>query len=128
MLGCRYNSKNCWLKLGRCPPLRNRTLSRGRCLNQPSPSFRQAPIGCFRLGALSPRSRRFLHYGQRTLSKRLSNCLNQSIMEIPGFKGVILSKMEQLEERVILHVSMPKMNHICPNCKKKTIRVHDYRI
>ena len=50
------------------------------------------------------------------------------IMEIPGFKGVIVEKMEQLEERVTLHVSMPKKEHTCPDCKKKTIRVHDYRI
>ena len=34
------------------------------------------------------------------------------IMDIPGFKGVIPSKMEQLEERVILHVSMPKIERI----------------
>ena len=50
------------------------------------------------------------------------------IMDIPGFKGVIPSKMEQLEERVILHVSLPKKEHTCPNCGEKTERVHDYRI
>ena len=50
------------------------------------------------------------------------------IMDIPGFKDVIIEKMEQLEERVILHVSMPKKEHTCPDCRKKTIRVHDYRI
>ena len=44
-------------------------------------------------------------------------------IDIPGFKGVIPSKMEQLEERVILHVSMPKIEHTCPNCEKKTIRI-----
>ena len=50
------------------------------------------------------------------------------IMDIPGFKGVIIEKMEQLEERVILHVSMPKKEHACPNCGEKTNRVNDYRI
>ena len=50
------------------------------------------------------------------------------IMEIPGFKGVIVEKMDQLEDRVILHVSLPKKEHTCPNCGEKTKRVHDYRI
>ena len=50
------------------------------------------------------------------------------IMEIPGFKGVIVEKMDQLEGRVILHVSLPKKEHTCPNCGEKTKRVHDYRI
>ena len=36
--------------------------------------------------------------------------------------------MEQLEERIILHVSMPKKEHTCPICRKKTIRVHDFQV
>ncbi len=54
--------------------------------------------------------------------------LYESYHEYPGFKGVIIEKMEQLEERVILHVSMPKKEHTCPDCRNKTICVHDYRI
>ena len=49
-------------------------------------------------------------------------------MDIPGLKGVILEKYEQLEERIVLHVSMPKQEHVCPACGLKTMKVHDDRI
>ena len=49
-------------------------------------------------------------------------------MEIPGLKGVMIDKIEQFEERIILHVSMPTQEHICPSCGLKTAKVHDYRI
>jgi len=32
-------------------------------------------------------------------------------MDIPGLKGVIIEKCEQLQERIVLHVSMPKREH-----------------
>ena len=43
--------------------------------------------------------------------EKVDLCYMNRIMDIPGFKGVIPSKMEQLEERVILHVSLPKKVH-----------------
>jgi len=49
-------------------------------------------------------------------------------MDIPGLKGVIIEKCEQLQERIVLHVSMPKREHSCPSCGMKTSKVHDYRI
>lgn len=49
-------------------------------------------------------------------------------MDIPGLKGVILEKYEQLEERIVLPVSMPKQEHVCPACGLKTMKVHDDRI
>ena len=77
----------------------------------------------------STKSSIFIYLSCRETSYRKDDlCYMNRIMDIPGFKGVIPSKMEQLEERVILHVSMPKKEHICPDCNKKTIRVHDYRI
>ena len=49
-------------------------------------------------------------------------------MDIPGLKGVIIENCEQLQERMVLHVSMPKKEHICPACGMKTNKVHDYRM
>ena len=77
----------------------------------------------------STKSSIFIYLNCRETSNRKDDlCYMNRIMEIPGFKGVKSSKMEQLEERVILHVSMLKKEHTCPDCRKKTIRVHDYRI
>ncbi|MER2191524.1 MAG: ISL3 family transposase [Solibacillus sp.] len=49
-------------------------------------------------------------------------------MNIPGLKGVIVHQMEEQEERLVLHVSMPKTLHTCPACGQKTKKVHDYRM
>src|SRR5690606_24526188 len=49
-------------------------------------------------------------------------------MNIPGLKDVIITKMEQVEDRVALHVELEVRPHRCPHCQEKTRRVHDYRI
>lgn len=49
-------------------------------------------------------------------------------MDIPGLKGVIVEKCEQLQERMVLHISLPKKEHICLNFGMETSKVHDYRI
>lgn len=49
-------------------------------------------------------------------------------MTLPGFEEAKISKMEQVEDRMVLHVSMPLREQVCPNCQQKTTRVHDYRI
>lgn len=49
-------------------------------------------------------------------------------MNIPGLKDVIITKMEQVEDRVALHVELEVQLHRCPRCQEKTRRVHDYRI
>jgi len=49
-------------------------------------------------------------------------------LDIPGLKGVLIEKWEQLQERIILHVSMPKREHSCPSCGLKTSKFHDYRL
>lgn len=49
-------------------------------------------------------------------------------MNIPGLKDVIITKMEQVEDRVALHVELEVQLHQCPRCQEKTRRVHDYRI
>ena len=51
-----------------------------------------------------------------------------SNMILPGFEDVIISKMEQVEERIVLHLSMPIHEQECPSCHQKTKLVHDYRL
>ena len=51
-----------------------------------------------------------------------------SNMDFPGLKGVNIDKLEQIEERIVLHVSLPKQVHICPSCGSKTVKIHDYRL
>ena len=49
-------------------------------------------------------------------------------MKFPGLEDVIVTNMEQLEDRVALHVELNVQTHQCPRCQEKTLRVHDYRI
>ena len=37
-------------------------------------------------------------------------------MDIPGFKGVIIEKCEQQQERIALQISMPKRALSCQSC------------
>ena len=49
-------------------------------------------------------------------------------MCIPGFKDVTIEKIEELDQRVIMHVSVPKSVQTCPSCGNQTMKVHDYRL
>lgn len=49
-------------------------------------------------------------------------------MNIPGLKGVVIEKIEEIGERTALHVSLPKQPHTCPSCGQMTTKVHDYRL
>ena len=49
-------------------------------------------------------------------------------MILLGFEEVIISKMEQLEEGIVLYLLLPTREQECPNCHQKTKSVHDYRI
>lgn len=49
-------------------------------------------------------------------------------MNIPGLKDVEITKVEEVGDRIALHVQLPKCTHQCPVCKKETSKVHDYRI
>lgn len=46
----------------------------------------------------------------------------------PGLTDVSVDKVEEMGERVVLHVSLPKRLHRCPQCHQETIKVHDYRM
>lgn len=50
------------------------------------------------------------------------------IMNIPGLKGVVIKKIEEINEVVRIHVEMERKVHHCPKCQSKTKQVHDYRI
>ncbi|BDH60778.1 ISL3 family transposase [Lysinibacillus sp. PLM2] len=49
-------------------------------------------------------------------------------MKIPGFEGVEIHKVENVEDRIALYVMMPRKEHKCPVCGNLTSKVHDYRI
>ncbi|MFC4410315.1 transposase family protein, partial [Chungangia koreensis] len=49
-------------------------------------------------------------------------------MNIPGLEDVTVTKMEQIEDRVAIHVEMERRFHTCPSCGGKTRKMHDYRL
>lgn len=49
-------------------------------------------------------------------------------MNIPGLKGVEITKIEELELGMAISVELPRQAHQCPACQKWTMKVHDYRI
>lgn len=49
-------------------------------------------------------------------------------MNIPGLKGVEVKKIEEVGDRIALHVSLPLKLHPCPACGTMTKKIHDYRI
>lgn len=49
-------------------------------------------------------------------------------MNIPGLKGVEVNKIEEVGDRIALHVSLPLKPHQCPACGTMTKKIHDYRI
>lgn len=51
-----------------------------------------------------------------------------SIIILPGFEQVNVTKMEELDERLSIHIEVPLKPHTCPVCTTITKKVHDYRI
>ncbi|MBE3568734.1 MAG: ISL3 family transposase [Bacillales bacterium] len=49
------------------------------------------------------------------------------IMNIPGLKDCIVTKVEERSGEVLIYVEMERKSHRCPKCGQKTNRVHDYR-
>lgn len=49
-------------------------------------------------------------------------------MKIPGLEEVNIEKIEQIDDRVALYISLPVKPHPCPACNQYTTKVHDYRI
>ena len=53
--------------------------------------------------------------------------MNNTI-KIPGLEDVIITKVEEFEDRIAIFVEMEVQTHICPKCGKKTRKIHDYRV
>ncbi|WP_077703226.1 ISL3 family transposase [Virgibacillus dokdonensis] len=49
-------------------------------------------------------------------------------IKMPGLEDVWITKVEEMEGGIALHVEMPVKVHKCPSCGKRTKKVHDYRI
>ncbi|RKJ11142.1 transposase, partial [Butyricicoccus sp. 1XD8-22] len=49
-------------------------------------------------------------------------------MHLPGLKGVNLEEIVEQENRILVYISIPIKEHICPACGEKTSKVHDYRM
>ena len=45
-------------------------------------------------------------------------------MNIPELKDVEITKIEEVGDRIVLYVQLPK----CPSCKQETTKIHDYRM
>ena len=44
-----------------------------------------------------------------------------------NMEGVIVKKVENREDAVHVYVEMPRREHVCPVCKARTDKIHDYR-
>ncbi|GFZ81818.1 ISL3 family transposase [Compostibacillus humi] len=53
--------------------------------------------------------------------------MNNTI-KIPGLEDVIITKVEEFEDRIAIFVEMKVQTHRCPKCGKKTRKIHDYRV
>lgn len=54
--------------------------------------------------------------------------MKYSTISMPGLEELIITKMEEIEGVIHLHVSVPRRRHQCPACGDWTHKVHDYRI
>jgi len=45
-----------------------------------------------------------------------------------GLKDVIVEKIEELNDKIAIHVKLPLGTHTCPNCGRSTKKVHGYRV
>ena len=48
--------------------------------------------------------------------------------ELLKMEGVLIEKLDETEEEIILQISMERKMHICKRCGGKTDRIHDYRV
>ena len=62
-----------------------------------------------------------------TSSKGVLCCMNFT-MELPGLKGVTIEDIVEQENRILVYITIPVKEHICPACGEKTTKIHDYRM
>ena len=53
--------------------------------------------------------------------------MNSTII-LPGFEGVMVTRMEEVDGRLCIHAEIPVTPHNCPVCDTFTKKIHDYRI
>lgn len=53
--------------------------------------------------------------------------MNSNII-LPGLEEVIVTGSETRGDRLCYYVEMPNVEHTCPCCGAKTVKVHDYRL
>ncbi|MFD2043410.1 transposase family protein, partial [Ornithinibacillus salinisoli] len=49
------------------------------------------------------------------------------IMNIPGLKDCLVTKVEERDGSVEIYVEMERTTHVCPQCGEETQSIHDYR-
>ena len=49
-------------------------------------------------------------------------------MKLPGLKGVTIEDIVEQENRILVYITIPVKEHICPACGEKTTKIHDYRM
>lgn len=50
------------------------------------------------------------------------------IMNIPGLKEVVPTKIEEVGDVIRIYVEMERKVHRCPSCQNRTSSIHDYRM
>ena len=52
----------------------------------------------------------------------LSNCIKNLL----NLKELNVKSIKNFKNAVEIHIELPVVEHICPNCGSKTTKIHDY--
>ena len=53
---------------------------------------------------------------------------NDYTAQLLSLEDVIITNVENISDQLHIHLELPRVSHICPQCGKATERVHDYRM
>lgn len=67
---------------------------------------------------------KLLHNQLSEVSNMLLSNYNENIL---GFQGVKIKNIETSENKLYIEIELERKEHICPVCRQKTNKVHDYR-
>lgn len=48
--------------------------------------------------------------------------------QLLNLEDVIITNVENISDQLHIHLELPRVSHICPQCGKATERIHDYRM
>ena len=51
-----------------------------------------------------------------------SNCIKNLL----NLKGVVVKNIKNLKDLVEVYIELPVVEQVCPHCKTKTTKIHDY--